>query len=59
MTFQINEFLIPEYPTYLLSFYNVLYFSLTNKTAAVAVFPEFYVDLFEINSLFCAIPNVK
>jgi hypothetical protein len=59
MTLQINEFVIPEYSTDLLIFYNVLHFSLTNKTGVVAVFPEFYVNPFEINSLFCAIPNVK
>ena len=59
MTLKINEFFILEYPTDLLSIYKVLSFSLTNKTAIVAVFPEFYGDLFERNSLFCAIPNVK
>ena len=59
MTLKINEFLILEYPTDLLSIYKVLSFSLTNKTAIVDVFPEFYVDLFERNSLFYAIPNVK
>ena len=59
MTLKINEFLILEYPTDLLSIYKVLSFSLTNKTAIVAVFPEFYGDLFERNSLFGAIPNVK
>lgn len=59
MTLQINEFATPEYPTDLLIFYNVLHFSLTNKTVVVAVFPEFYVNLFEINSLFGSIPNVK
>ena len=59
MTLQINEFVTPESPTDFLIFYNVFHFSLTNKTGVVAVFPEFYVNLFEINSLFGAIPNVK
>ena len=59
MTLQINEFVTPEYQTDLLIFYNVLYFSLTSKTVVVAVFLEFYVNLFEINSLFGAIQNVK
>lgn len=59
MTLEINEFVNPEYPTDLLIFYNVFHFSLTNKTVVVAVFPEFYVNLFEINSLFGAIQNVK
>lgn len=59
MTPQINEFVTPEYPTVLLIFYNVFHFSLTNNTVVVAVFPEFYVNLFEINNPFGAIPNVK
>ncbi len=59
MTFKINEFLFLEYSTDQLILYNVLYFFLTNKLACVDVFPEFSVDLSEINSLFCAIPNVK
>ena len=59
MTLEINEFVTPEYPTDLLIFYNVFHFSLTNKTVVVAVFPKFYVNLFEINSLFGAIQNVK
>ena len=59
MTLQINEFWTPEYLTDLLIFYNVFYFSLTNKTAVVSVFPEFYVNLFQINSLLGAIQNVK
>ena len=52
MTLEINEFLTPEYPTDLLIFDNVFYLSLPNKTVVVAGFPEFYVNLFEINSLF-------
>ena len=59
MILQINEFATPEYLTDLLIFYNVFRFSLTNKTVVVAVFPGFCVSLFEINSLFGAIPNVK
>lgn len=59
MNLKINEFLAPEYPIEKLILYNVLYFSLKNKPAAVDVFPEFSVDLSEINSLFCATSNVK
>jgi len=59
MIFEINEFVNPEYPIYLLIFYNVFYFSLTNKTVVVAVFLELYVKPFEINSLLGVIPNVK
>ena len=59
MILEINEFVNPEYPTDLLSFYNIFYFSLTNKTVVIAVFPELYVNLFEINSLWGVIQNVK
>ena len=59
MAFQINEFLSLEYSTDQLILCNVLYFFLTNKRAGVDVFPEFFADLSEINSLFCAIPNGK
>lgn len=59
MILEINEFVNLEYPTDLLNFYNVFYFSLTNKTVVVAVFPELDVNLFEINSLWGVIQNVK
>jgi len=59
MIFEINQFVNPKYPTDLLFFYNVFYFSLTNKTVVVAVFLELYVNPFEINSILGVIPNVK
>jgi len=51
MILEINEFVIPKYPTDLLIFYNVFYFSLTNKRVVVAIFLELYVNPFEINSV--------
>ena len=52
---EINEFVALEYSTDQLIYYNVLDFSLTNKSATVDVFPEFFVDPFPIKNLFCAI----
>ena len=59
MTLPINEFLSLECSTDQLILYNVLYFFLPNKTTAVDVFLKFFANLSEINSLFCALPNVK
>lgn len=55
----INEFLTPGYLTDQLISYSVLYFSLTNNSVAVDVFPELFVDPFAIKNLFYVISDVK